>query len=282
MPRRAFTLVELLVTIAIVGLVSSVAVVASGNSREKARIAAGQSFSAQLDRVAGNGEGGKWNLNEGTGTNAVDSIGGGHNGTVVNGATWTTDTPSGTGYALSLNGSNAYLQVPDFSGLKYTGGDMTLAIWAKVDSAESGGYFFSKPWSGNGDYNYTLGYGAGGVYITIQGWSSGVSNVVKPGRWSFVVMTVDSLKNVRIYVDGAMRFSAVHNVSSFATALDTNVPLAIGTFYPYGTGGWNYPDFSLQAAIDEPRVFNTAMTAEAVQKLYTEGLRRHSPGIAIR
>lgn len=274
--RRAFTLVELLVTIAIVGLISSVAVVASGNSREKARIAAGQSFSAQLDRVAGNGEGGRWLFNEGSGTTAVDALGGGHDGILLNGPVWSADTPSGAGYSLSLDGLNDYVQVTDYSGLKWVGGDLTLAVWIKPDPAETNGHFLSKPWNGSGGYNYILTYTSGGIYLSLNGatgYYSGEAARIAVGKWSFITATVDSAKNVKIYVDGSLRFSGTHTIAAWAPPSgDSNLPLAIGTIYPYGSGWAGLAGHAFQGLVDDPRVYNSALGAKAVEIMYAEGI----------
>jgi prepilin-type N-terminal cleavage/methylation domain-containing protein len=284
--RRAFTLVELLVVIAIIGMLSSVAVVATSSTREKARITAGMSFASQIDRAAGAGEGGEWYLNEGSGTTASDRTGGGSTGTLVNGPVWSTDTPANTGFSLSLDGSNDYVSAISYS-FPYKGSGLTLAIWIKPDAGETGGgLLFSKPWNGAGEYNYTLSYGSGrNIGLGLSGASTyymQTTATVPAGRWTFVAATVDSSKNIKIYIDGAIKASATHDISSWTPAIENWMPLVIGSLYPYGSGWGGNSGFSFNGLIDDPRVFNDAFSAERIKKLYAEGPPSPSSGIASR
>jgi prepilin-type N-terminal cleavage/methylation domain-containing protein len=283
MNRKAFTLIELLVVISIIGMLSSIAIISTSGSREKARLAAGASFASQLDRINGSSSAGEWLFSEGAGTTAGDASGGGHIGTLTNGPTWSTDTPSGTGYSLSLNGSNAYVVVPDYYGLKYTGGAMTMAVWIKPDPAEiNGGHIICKPWNAAGEYNYRLIINSNG---TISAAFSGggteyvqtTTSTIPLGKWSFVAATVDSSNKVNIYIDGSLRSTGVDTVGSWTpVGGDAGWPLTIGTLFPYGTGWGGVTGYSFNGLIDDPRVFNGTLSAERIRKMYAEGRGRVS------
>ncbi len=288
MSRRAFTLVELLVVISIIGMLSTIAIVSTGNSREKARLSAAAGFAAQLDRINGDLAAGEWLLNEGSGTAAGDSSGNGRGMVLINGSTWSTDTPAGKGYSIYLDGWNDYLQAADGTPFKYRGGGLTAAVWIKPDAAENnGGCLISKPWNSAGEYNYVLSYGADGK-ITMgvrgaTGFSITTVASVPTGRWSFVAATVDAAQNINIYVDGGLKVSAVHNVVSWVPVNgDANVPLAIGTLYPYGSGWGGNAGFSFGGLIDDPRVFGDVFTSERIRRLYADGLAAHRREIVKR
>src|SRR5207244_2077070 len=73
-----------------------------------------------------------YSFNEGSGTTVGDASGNGNNGTVSN-TSWSVSGKHGG--ALSFNGSNAWVTVPDSNSLDLTGG-MTLEAW--VDPASLG------------------------------------------------------------------------------------------------------------------------------------------------
>src|SRR5206468_1167799 len=74
-----------------------------------------------------------YSFDAGSGSTLADVSGHGNNGAIAN-ATW---SPSGhTGSALSFNGSNAWVTVPDASSLDLTSG-MTLEAWVKPSIASS-------------------------------------------------------------------------------------------------------------------------------------------------
>ena len=289
MSRRAFTLVELLVVISIIGMLSTIAIVSTNGSREKARLAAGASFAAQLDRVNGASSAGEWLFNEGSGTTVGDASGGNHGGSLTNGPTWSTDTPSGTGYSVSLNGSNAYVTIPDYYGLKYAGNTLTLAVWIKPDPAEvDGGCILSKPWNWDGEYNYRICMSSNRtLYLALQGggvtYALSTTASISANKWSFVAATVDASQKVNLYIDGGLNVTGVGNISSWVpVGGDSNISLAIGTLFPYGTGWGGNSAYSFNGLVDDPRVFNGVLSAERIRKLYAAGLASHRLAVSER
>src|SRR5262245_51048967 len=72
-------------------------------------------------------------FSEGTGATVADASGNGHTGTISN-ATWSTAGKYGD--ALSFNGSNALVTVPDAAALHLTTG-MTLEAWVNPTTVTS-------------------------------------------------------------------------------------------------------------------------------------------------
>ena len=70
-----------------------------------------------------------YGFDTGSGTTATDQSGSGNNGTVSN-ATWAGAAAGRYGNALSFNGTNAFVSVPDSSSLDLTSG-MTLEAWVR-------------------------------------------------------------------------------------------------------------------------------------------------------
>jgi hypothetical protein len=54
-------------------------------------------------------------FNEGSGTTAINSgsLGASADGAIIGGVSYSTDTPSGSGFSLDFNASSAFVQVPD-------------------------------------------------------------------------------------------------------------------------------------------------------------------------
>jgi type II secretory pathway pseudopilin PulG len=266
--------------ISIVSLLGSVVLAALSSAREKSRINAGRQFASQLDHIAGDQAIGMYALNDGSGTSAFDTSGNGASGVVQNGPTWSSDTPSGSGYALLLDGINDYIEIAEKPELKYLGGDMTLSAWIKPDVSDTdGGYIMSKPWNGNGSYNYRIAYNADGtIYVNLGGSTSfAITTTAKVpvSKWSLVTIVLDASKNIKVYIDGIIKLSSVHTIASWIPSVDSNLALCIGTLYPYGPGAWSHTDYSIKGLIDDPRVFAKSLVASEVQKIYAEGIKKH-------
>jgi len=92
--KKAFTLVEILVVIAVVGLLGSIIFAITRGANEQGRIAKGLYFSQHLHNSLGSWAAGIWSFDEGSGTTANDISGWDNNGTLVNTPTWRCATPA--------------------------------------------------------------------------------------------------------------------------------------------------------------------------------------------
>lgn len=262
-----FSLIELLVVVAIVALLSSTIFASTRNVRERARITRAQAFASTLDHTLGGEAVGAWTLDEGSGTSVFDSKGPGYVGTLYNSEVFSTDTPMAIGSSLALNGINQYIDVANRSDgrLKYTGGELTLSAWVKPDPSDNTiGYIISKPWNGSGQYNYWLRRNADGTLLfQLYGASTyqlQTTAKVPAGKWSHVAASVDSNAKVTIYIDGYVVASGSHSIVSWTPPSgDTSLALAIGTYYPYQSWAGNTA-YSFYGLIDEPRLYVAALT----------------------
>lgn len=262
--QKGFTLIEVLVVVAIIGLLSSIVLVALNNSRENARIAGAKSFAAQVYRVAGDQIVGMWDFNECSGTAVTDGSGNGNNGILVGAPTWVANTPSGTGCALDFNGAANYVDIPTSGSLNLTN-NFTVSLWVYLKPSGVGSSVFML----KGDdivHGAAPSYGFNGngfMYIAYNAFNSpfGAQNNSDVNKWHNFVGVVDS-SNRYLYIDGHLVSKSASNSDSWNNAIDLFI----------GKGGI----YSANAVIDEVRVYGKILTAERIQKLYAEEFQSHN------
>ena len=212
---------------------------------------------------------GYWAFDEGTGTTASDSSGGGHPATLV-GPTWVTGKIAD---AVSADGVSGYVSVPsiDLSGTKA----VTVALWV------------NRTYSGTGDHilveaspnynNSTTGFmlllddsTCGGIQAAINGdagYSVNCFSQPTSGVWHHLAMVFDKSQpgtsEASLYIDGVLQtptrnLNTGNNTNNFG-----NNPIYL--FSRAGTG------FFTAGMADDLRIYNRALTGAEVQQLYTLG-----------
>ena len=167
-----------------------------------------------------------WKFDEGSGNTAHDSSGHGYDGTIY-GATWTTDTPSGTGYALNFDGVNDYVNFDDYAenylGFNRTD-DLKYSFHFKTSSTDKGIIYSTC----HGDaYGYNPGFhiallSDGRFEVKMWRLNCGIlmtsTNSYNNGAWHLAEIFYygdSALPKAEIYVDGTFDSSYEKYVCPF-------------------------------------------------------------------
>jgi hypothetical protein len=199
-------------------------------------------------------------LDDGAGSTAADSAPTPHNGTLVNGPTWTSGMVGG---ALSFNGTNSYVDIAFVPAFDLTG-DLTLSAW--IDAAATDGIrrIIALPRGATGGLEqYAVMLNSGALQFWLGGSSGNDTFISTPysttGAWHFVAATVSG-SFMSLYVDGVPAVTGSFSGSASRVGhVDGN--LAIGRFSD------TYPQV-FSGAIDDVRLYGRALSDAEIHQLY--------------
>jgi uncharacterized membrane protein len=212
-----------------------------------------QSNSAPLVRLA---------FDEGSGTAAADSSGNGINGTLQNGAAWTSGR---SGSAVSLDGIDDTVYVANSAGLASITNSVTVAAWVFKPANQTGfSSIVSREVGTTYNEHFYLGFENGNSRWFVD-TTAGYSNVslggaAPSGQWVHMAGTYDGA-TVKLYVNGALQFSTPHS-GTFAS--DTT-GIAIGVNH---NSSARAPDDQFAGRIDDLNIYAYALSAQEVLQLY--------------
>ena len=199
----------------------------------------------------------QWDFNEGTGTMAGDGVGA-NNGTLAGDATWSSDTPDGSGSSLTFDGSGDYVSVSDHSSLHLTG-ELTLMAWVKETAVGQ----YAKVISRRTGYHFYFlgvdnGHPYGGIGDDVSYTVTGKSLLMSLDRWNHLAFVYDdAVDSMFLHFDGTERMTTVTQ-SLPATA---GVDLSIGADFQ-GSGHYFNGD------VDDVAVYGRALTDGDIRGLF--------------
>jgi len=260
--HRGFTLIELLVVIAIIGVLSAIVLAFVDSAQNKARIASGQQFSANVEHSIGDALTGEWDFNECSGTTVADSSGNGDTASFSGpGVAFSQNTPSNSGCSLHFTGGHIFANGPSYPN------GMTISLWMNTTNIAAQQGLFGQ---NNGGFLNVYLPGDGTIRFEGTTGSRLYSNKkLAPNTWYQIVMTYDPnapSNPGKIYIDGNL------DSQGSLTAYDgANVAgsLTIGDY----NNGFAYP---FQGYLDDVRIYGSSMLSADIKKLYAEEKDAHS------
>jgi prepilin-type N-terminal cleavage/methylation domain-containing protein len=265
--QKGFTLMELLVVIAVFGLISSIIFVISRDALDNTRISKGLQFSQHLQNSLGSWAVGVWPLDEGTESTANDLSGWGSHGALTNEPAWITDTPSGNGYALSFDGDNDYVAVSNYGSVVAGVGEVTVEAWLKpgVSSGNDDFVWFAT----TGDKRITVHFPWGeGIIWQFGDFATCSRSITLDPSW------VGVWAHYVFFASESGGYSSIYrNGIEVATGSCTTNPLPASTTTLY-IGGRGYSGYGFQGSIDEVRIYNANLTSAQIRLRYYAGLER--------
>jgi concanavalin A-like lectin/glucanase superfamily protein/Big-like domain-containing protein/purple acid phosphatase-like protein len=205
---------------------------------------------------------GDWQLNAGSGSNADDSSGHRHTGTLVNRPAWTTGI---AGDGLAFNGSNQSVSVQNASSLNPY--PLTISTWFKTTST-SGTHGLVNKYAHGSDNGYQVFMSRGRLcawyfrnsanYVWDGTGCTLPAAGYNDGHWHMVTFTVGA-DGGSLYVDGTLKASRAWNGKPGATTTTSPLSFAVQP----GVMGSN-----LGGNLDEIRLYAAELSTAQVANLY--------------
>jgi hypothetical protein len=260
--QKSFTLMEIMVIIAVIGILAAVFISRMPGASDRVNIAKGQAWSNSIRNSLTGGRVFEWNFDEGEGTTTADKTGT-NTGTLINGPIWKSGSNCVSGSCLEFDGSNDYVSVPDVPSLEIAG-NLTLSFWVKPDVLSNN---FMPVATKNYSKEWLIAVDVRGTARAIA-WRHGdgtveygtFDNVFTDGEiWYHIACSrTFSPKKLTCYKNG-VKLGTVPYVKDITNG---KTPLTIGSGYSYYYKG----------LIDEVRIYDSALPLSAIRKDYIAGL----------
>ncbi len=287
--QKAFTLIEVLVVITIIGILASIVLVSTRGVREKARIAKLLNFSAQIYHALGADIVGQWTFNEGInntcqGGGDVCDISGYKNHGIWygSGIHWldNNEIPQ-LGKAGQFNIiDDDYVEIPFLGSLREIK-LITIELWVKPEISSNTNTLVSHESPGGGAYLWLyfspspfgrLSFNVG----TLTGTCLSQSNTdavtfITDGRWHHIVSIYNG-SGTRIFVDSQ---EVIYSLKNDGSGCGQKIRVDPSESQPLVFGKEEaMPGAEFSGLLDEVRIYNAPLTLGQIKKHYAEGAKK--------
>jgi uncharacterized protein (TIGR02145 family) len=188
--------------------------------------------------------------------NANDALGS-YNGSSVGGLTYTSASPSLSGYAAQFDGTSGYMSIP--KQIFPSTGAWTYSVWVKTNKTDNFLLFINK----FGKYLYTNSSAQlfayySNLYASDNFYSFNLASTLLNGNWHLLTLSYSSGVQI-LYVD-AVRLGSYTNFPGDWGNHDT-------TLIGKGEGAWTNT-FYFSGSMDNVRFYNRALTTTEIMLLF--------------
>ena len=265
MRSKAFTLIELLVVISIIGVIASIVLVSFSGSRDKAKLAKGQHFDAQISHALGAYAVGIWRFEEGGGTALHDESGYGNDGT-INGAAWIADTPNNSDWALNFGGVAAHnVQIPINSALRLYN-DYTVMMWINHRNTSNEWPLHMCSSGGGNEFSIHL---PGRLIVTHNSADVINGGTIATNKWTHIAVTYHNG-----FIEGFINGDLVDTNVGLSNLDNLNGCLVFGQEQDGECGGFDGGQ-AFDGLIDDVLVYNESLSINQIQYHYAQGTAKH-------
>ena len=226
--------------------------------RAIARDAAGNATTSTAITVTVNNSGlvAHWQLNEGSGTGALDSSGNGNNGTLLNGPNWGTGQVGG---GLTMDGIDDVMRVFDHPTIRVN--DFTIAVWFRANGSAAPQGIVAKGYGPSYDNSYNIYVYNGLVQFDLPQFAGHMSyGPISPGVWYHAAVTKTGTIT-RMYVNGV---EVASSSDAPVSVLYDSRPILVGADDDDANG---IGELAFGGKIDDVRIYNRPLTASEIVQL---------------
>jgi len=202
--NKGFTIIEVLMALAVIGILSAIVATNLRGVKEKARINKGLQFSQGLYTSLGSNTSLHLDFENVTGIIIADRSENKNDAALSNGAAV---NPSIVGFGASFDGINDYLDFA-FPFFNFYENQFTLALWVRPNAVAAADQIILHNLENE---EFMIGYDSAGKFFfayngASTGWQRLDSKTSPPGKWYHIAVNWDEKANIsQIFIDGALQ-----------------------------------------------------------------------------